>query len=245
MEYWSALILGLAGSLHCIGMCGPIAVALPIGQDSRITYTIGRFAYNIGRTITYAVLGLICGFVGQTIIMSDYQQGLSIALGVIILIAVFTPSKYTGKLVGSTGNSRLFAKLKSLWGRMFSKSSVGALFVVGILNGFLPCGLVYLALAGSIATGSPQKGAIYMGLFGLGTLPVMMAISLLGTMIGLKFRQRLKRLVPVAAVCLAVLFILRGMSLGIPYVSPKITQDKGETKVSCCPHTAIEEETGD
>jgi len=245
VEYWSALVIGLAGSLHCVGMCGPIAIALPIGQDSRLMYTIGRVAYNIGRTLTYALLGLVCGFVGQTILMSDYQQGLSIALGVIILLAVFTPSKYTSKLVGKSSNSKLFGKLQDVWGRMFRKSTVWALFVVGLLNGFLPCGLVYLALAGSVATGSPQKGAMYMGLFGLGTLPVMMAMSLLGTMIGLKFKQRLRRLLPAAAVCLAVLFILRGMSLGIPYVSPKIEKDKGKAKVTCCPHTTIEEDTGE
>lgn len=236
MEYWSALGIGLVGSLHCIGMCGPIAIALPNTPGTRLKYTLGRIAYNIGRTMTYALLGLACGFVGQTIMVGDYQQGLSIALGILILLAVFTPSTYTTKLVGNTGHSRLFAGLKSLWGRMFGRNSVSALFVVGILNGFLPCGLVYLALAGSIATGAPVKGAIYMALFGIGTLPVMMAISLLGTLVGVKFKQNLRRLLPAAAVLLAVLFILRGMSLGIPYVSPKMSQQHGETKVECCHH---------
>ncbi|MEZ5358130.1 MAG: sulfite exporter TauE/SafE family protein [Candidatus Zixiibacteriota bacterium] len=244
MEYWSALGIGLVGSLHCIGMCGPIAIALPNVQESRFKYTLGRIAYNLGRTLTYALLGLACGFVGQTIMVGDYQQGLSIALGILILLAVFTPSKYTKKLVGNTGHSKLFGSLKNLWGKMFGRSSVGALFVVGILNGFLPCGLVYLALAGSIATGAPVKGAIYMALFGMGTLPVMMVISLLGTLVGLKFKQQLRRLLPAAAVFLAVLFILRGMSLGIPYVSPKISKQHGETKVDCCHHETMIDSTG-
>ena len=236
VELWSAFILGLAGSLHCIGMCGPIAIALPIGEGSRFTYTLGRIGYNVGRAITYAILGMICGFVGQTILMGGYQQGLSIALGILILLAVFVPGKYTTKLVGATGHSRLFDRLRGLWSRMFAKNSVGALFVVGLLNGFLPCGLVYLALAGSLATGAPVKGALYMAVFGLGTLPVMLAISLLGTMVGLAFKARLRKVLPVAAVFLAVLFILRGMSLGIPYVSPKISEQGGKAEVSCCHH---------
>lgn len=243
MEYWSALGIGLVGSLHCIGMCGPIAVALPNVQDTRLRYTLGRIAYNLGRTLTYALLGLACGFVGQTIMVGDYQQSLSIALGVLILLAVFTPSKYTQKLVGNAGHSKLISRLRGLWSRMFGRSSIGALFVVGVLNGFLPCGLVYLALAGSLATGAPVKGAIYMALFGLGTLPVMLAISILGTMVGVKFKRHLRRLLPAAAVFLAVLFILRGMSLGIPYVSPKISQDKGETTVDCCHHNMPEKDT--
>ena len=235
MELWTAFLIGLAGSLHCIGMCGPIAIALPSGESPLPAYVSGRVLYNLGRIITYSLMGLAFGFVGKTIFLAGYQQWLSIALGVIILLAVFLPSKYAVKLTGASWHSRQVGKLKRLWRYFFSKSTVGSLFVVGILNGFLPCGLVYVALAGSLATGAALKGAAYMALFGLGTFPVMLAMSLFGTMVGLKFRQGLRRLLPVGGVILACLFILRGLSLGIPFVSPKMEQNAhGQTEVKCC-----------
>ncbi len=241
MELWTAFLIGLAGSLHCIGMCGPIAIALPTGTSPLPAYVTGRVLYNIGRTITYSLMGLACGFVGKTILVAGYQRWLSIALGVLILLAVFLPSKYAVKLTGAGWHSQQVGRLKKVWRHFFSKSTVGSLFVIGVLNGFLPCGLVYVALAGSLATGAPFEGAAYMAMFGLGTLPVMLAMSLFGTMIGLGLRQRLRRLLPVGGVILACLFILRGLSLGIPYVSPKMEQNSmGETEVQCCPHSTPE-----
>ena len=232
---WTALILGLAGSLHCIGMCGPIAIALPIGSGTRLTYTAGRLAYNIGRAVTYALLGLVCGFVGKTILMAGYQQVLSIVLGALILLAVFLPSGLLAKITGMSFHAKLVGRLQGLWAKMFQKSSVGSLFVVGLLNGFLPCGLVYVALAGSIATTSPLYGAAYMAIFGLGTLPVMFAMAMLGRIVGTGFRSKLRRVVPVAGVLLAALFILRGLSLGIPYVSPKLgATQHGQVTMDCC-----------
>ena len=241
VSYWTALLLGLGGSLHCIGMCGPIAVALPVGESSRAAFVTGRVLYNLGRIITYSLMGLACGFVGKTILVAGYQRWLSIALGVIILLAVFLPSKYAVKLTGAGWHARQVGKLKKVWRHFFSKSTVGSLFVIGILNGFLPCGLVYVALAGSLATGAALEGAAYMALFGLGTFPVMLAMALFGTMIGVKYRQGLRRLLPIGGVILACLFILRGLSLGIPYVSPKMEQNpQGQTEVKCCHEGSME-----
>jgi len=235
MELWSALIIGLAGSLHCIGMCGPIAVALPVGQTSRLRHVVGRVVYNSGRILTYAVLGLGAGLIGRTVRVSGYQQMVSIALGVLILMAVILPSRYGALLTGAKLHARLFEPLKLLWGRLFGHGSIGALFLVGLLNGFLPCGLVYVALAGAITTGGPVQGALYMVVFGLGTFPVMLAVSLMAGLLSAGFRTKLRRLIPVGAVVLAMLFVLRGMSLGIPYLSPQIHQDPGgQTEIKCC-----------
>lgn len=232
---WAAFIVGMVGSLHCIGMCGPIAIALPTGDNKLLGHISGRLLYNIGRTITYALMGLACGFVGKTILMAGYQRWLSIGLGVLILLAVFLPSRYAVKLTGAGWHSRQVGKLNKLWRHFFSKSTVGSLFVIGILNGFLPCGLVYAALALSLASGSALKGAAYMAMFGLGTLPVMLAMSLFGTMLGLGLRRKMQRLLPIGGVILACLFILRGLSLGIPYVSPKMDKNaQGQTEVKCC-----------
>jgi len=232
---WTALVLGLAGSLHCIGMCGPIAIALPTGQGSRFSYVLGRFTYNLGRVITYALLGVVCGFVGKTILMAGYQQTLSIVLGVLILLTVLIPSGLLAKLTGASFHARIVGKLQHVWAKMFARNSTGSLLVVGILNGFLPCGFVYVALAGSIATASPEGGAAYMILFGLGTIPVMFAMALLGKLVGTGFRSKLRKVVPVVGIVLASLFILRGLSLGIPYISPKLGSDMhGQATMDCC-----------
>jgi sulfite exporter TauE/SafE len=235
MEIWTAFLIGLAGSLHCIGMCGPIAVALPIGKVSRARHVIGRVTYNLGRILTYALLGVGAGLVGQVIKVSGYQQALSIVLGVLILLAVVLPGRFGAILIGSRLHARLFEPIRRYWGRLFGQNSVRSMFVVGLLNGFLPCGLVYGALAGAAITGEPLSGALYMAVFGAGTFPVMFAMSLIGRMFGAGFRMKLRRLVPVGAVVLGLLFVLRGMSLGIPYISPKMEQHSGgQTEVKCC-----------
>jgi len=237
MELWTALIIGVAGSLHCIGMCGPIAVALPGGAERKWYYAAGRFMYNLGRVLTYAALGAVCGLVGKTIFMAGYQESLSIALGILILLALILPSKYGKYLTGAKLHEEMSLRLRSVWGRLMSKHSIGSLFIVGILNGFLPCGLVYVALAGAVATGSVLGGISYMTLFGLGTIPVMFAMALFGTLVGVGVKRTLRKLLPVGAVILAALFILRGMSLGIPYISPNLEMkmnEMGKTEVKGC-----------
>ncbi len=243
MELWTALLIGLGGSLHCIGMCGPIAVVLPSGQQSRLGHVFGRVAYNSGRIITYAFLGMICGLIGRTLLMAGYQRWVSIGLGIVLLVGVFLPSKYAARLAPKGWHAKFVGRIKKVWGRLFSKGSTGSLFVIGLLNGFLPCGLVYVALVGAISTGTALGGAAYMATFGAGTFPVMFAISVFGALIGVRFKRRLNKLMPIGAIVLAALFILRGLSLGIPYISPVLENtDKGEVKVHCCPSTSIPSE---
>ncbi len=243
MELWTAFIIGLAGSLHCIGMCGPIAIALPLKDESKYRLLIGRILYNFGRIITYALLGLIFGFIGQSFFIGGYQQTLSIALGVLILLTLFLPSKYASYLTGARLHEKLISRIKGVWRKLTEKNSISSLFLIGLLNGFLPCGLVYIAIAGSISTGNALGGAFYMAIFGFGTFPVMLAMSLIGKILSFNMKLKLRKLLPVGVAVLAVLFILRGMSLGIPYISPKIEkQESGQTTVDCC-HKAEPTET--
>ena len=108
------------------------------------------------------------------------------------------------------------------------------LLLFGLLNGLLPCGLVYAALAGAAATGGPLGGALFMAAFGLGTIPAMLAVSLAGRLITAPWRARFQRAVPVAMAVLAVLFIVRGLSLGIPYLSPDLSPEAVAGGRSCC-----------
>ena len=223
---WSAFLIGLFGSFHCIGMCGPIALALPIQRDSRLKLVTGRVLYNIGRAITYGFIGILFGLIGQSLSLAGFQQSVSIIAGVLILLMVILPSKYTQQLYLLKPAYGFTNFLKRKFGQLLKQKSVMSVFLIGILNGFLPCGLVYIAVAGAIATGNYLDGAVYMFVFGLGTLPIMLVMSLAGNFISLNVRRRVNKVIPAFMVVLALLFILRGMNLGIPYVSPKIQQSE-------------------
>lgn len=219
---WSAFLIGMFGSFHCIGMCGPIAIALPIQQYNRTKLIVGRVLYNVGRAITYAAIGLVFGLIGQSLSLAGFQQTVSIIAGVLILVMVLIPSRISQKFYLLKPAYGFTNFLKKKFGVLLKQKSVVATFLIGLLNGFLPCGLVYLAVAGAIATGSYLGGAMYMFVFGLGTLPIMLAVSLAGNFIGLNVRRRINRLIPAFMIALAFLFILRGMNLGIPYISPQL-----------------------
>jgi len=230
--YLSALIIGLLGSFHCIGMCGPIALALPlknISWGSRISSTL---IYNIGRTITYAILGIIFGLIGKGIALGGLQQWVSIALGIIMILSVLFPFIFRNVNLEKATYS-MVSKAKGVFRKMFSLRTYHSLFIIGILNGFLPCGLVYMALAGAIVSGEVKSGAIFMAVFGLGTIPVMMALSLVGNVVSIRFRNKIKKVLPIFIVIIGILFILRGLNLGIKYISPKLSE-KEPAKMGCC-----------
>lgn len=221
---WTAFILGIAGSLHCLGMCGPLALALPAGSGTRGHFVTGRLVYNLGRVVTYACLGAVFGLVGQTFALAGWQRGLSIASGCLMLLAIWGGHRLAGGIP--------LKGLRPLWSKLLATKTHSSLFAIGILNGLLPCGLVYGALAGAAASGHALQGALFMVLFGFGTLPAMFAVSLGVRFVTASVRQRVQRWIPLAATCVAILFILRGMSLGIPYVSPVL----GESAHAACCH---------
>jgi len=230
----TAITLGFLGSLHCVGMCGPIALALPVVNNNSLSRFTGIIIYNIGRVLTYSILGIIFGMLGKTFIIAGYQQALSIGLGVLILIIILFPARYTQRLNFTAILFKPVSKLKVSLGKLFSKRTYSSLFTIGILNGLLPCGLVYTAIAGAIAVAEPIKAGLFMAVFGLGTLPAMLAVALAGQKISIGLRNNFRKVVPVFVVTMAVLLIMRGMNLGIPYVSPEM--DKNNCTVHHCCH---------
>lgn len=229
---WTALLMGFMGGFHCIGMCGPIAMALPGQPNDRGAYISGRVFYNLGRIVTYAVLGFAIGIFGFTFNMAGWQQGLSIVSGLLILALQFVPGNPSGKVARTLRLSILINRIKKTFSQLLHKKGILALFVIGLLNGILPCGFVYLALVAAMATGTVEGAAFYMVLFGLGTFPIMLILSLSGKMISFRMRNKIQKAVPYIVVFIALLFILRGLSLGIPYLSPKIM--KAEPEMTIC-----------
>lgn len=241
-----ALTLGLAGSLHCAGMCGPLALALPLKNGNVQSRLLGAFLYNIGRAVTYAFIGLLFGFIGQGFEMAGFQQWVSISMGSLMIFSVLIPTIFANRLDFSAKFPRFFNTLKHSIGKQFKNNSVFSLFTIGLLNGLLPCGLVYIAVAGAIATTNALQGALFMFVFGLGTLPMLFTITIAGSKLNLKLRQRFSKLIPVIIVTIGIVFILRGMAIGIPYISPnksklhtpvkveKTMQPEEKTTESCC-----------
>jgi sulfite exporter TauE/SafE len=243
----SALVLGLMGSFHCAGMCGPIAIALPLHGNTAPQKIFGDTLYNVGRTITYGIMGAIFGLLGQGIQMIGVQQKISVIMGAVMIISVLFPALFKNQYRMDKSMFSLVGKLKKRIGEMFSIRSFQSLFFIGMLNGLLPCGLVYMAIAGAIGTGNAAEGTLYMILFGLGTIPMLLTISLAGNIMSQAIRRKINKLIPVMVVVVGLLFILRGLSLGIPFLSPekqKIEQ-KFEKSLEKNTSSIVQEPKGD
>lgn len=231
MELWTAILIGFGGSLHCVGMCGPLAMALPVGKSKGWLFYFNRLMYNLGRVTTYALIGGLFGLFGKGLALAGMQQFISIAFGVMLLLGVLFVSNWESKFLKYSGLHYVSDRVRRGLSALIGKPGTGHLYLLGILNGLLPCGFVYLGVLGAISTGSVLSGMGYMALFGLGTVPAMLAVSVVGIWAPGGLKKAIRRLTPVIAIAFAGLFILRGLNLGIPYVSPKIAD--GIEHVKC------------
>ncbi|MHA4895608.1 sulfite exporter TauE/SafE family protein [Pedobacter sp. PWIIR3] len=222
-----AFFIGLLGSLHCIGMCGPLAFAVPVNQPGWLALIGNKFVYQIGRIISYCVLGVVAGLLGRQIWQSGFQQGISILTGILILLAAST------RLLSVNLFTKQRAKFMVPFYKLFDfafKHKANHL-IIGALNGLLPCGFVYLALAGAINIGSVVHAVSYMFWFGAGTLPLMFAATVIVGFTGMPFRRKLNKIIPFAMLLIGLWFIFRGLELNIPYLSPQRPQtDTNECK---------------
>lgn len=229
----SALILGLMGSLHCVGMCGPIAFMLPVDRTNNFKKFTQIFIYHFGRLLAYGILGLIFGILGKGLFVFGMQQKLSIVMGVVIILIVVLPHKVFHRYNFSKPMYTLIGKVKSRLGKELQKKTPDTFITIGFLNGFLPCGLVYMALFGAIAMGDAWKGSLYMILFGSGTIPLMTSAIYFSSLLKSTAKQKIQKLIPVCVMLIGVLFILRGLGLGIPYVSPKPVLEVVSSTLEC------------
>lgn len=230
---WSALIFGLLGSFHCIGMCGPIAFMLPVDRSNSTNKVFQIFTYHFGRILAYSIIGLTFGLIGKSLYIFGLQQRLSIIIGVLMIIAVLIPTKVFNKFNFSKPIYKLISRVKSALGQALKKKTADTFLTIGFLNGFLPCGLVYMAVFASMAMQSPLQGSLYMVLFGIGTIPLMTSAIYLGKFLNSTIKRRIQRAIPVFVVVIGLLFILRGLGLGIPYLSPAPSTELATSAVEC------------
>ncbi len=216
MIYWIAFSTGILGSLHCMGMCGPLVLALPQSSGHR------ALIYHIARIMAYATLGVLMGLLGQSLNWAGLQQSISIGAGILIVLLGFGLLKR---------RSSWPPFMMHIYQRIYQKEGLGASFGMGYLNGLLPCGMVYVALSASLAAGSIWSSMSFMLVFGLGTWPMMLGISWSKKLWKPSWRVSFNKWVPVLTVVIGLLFVLRGLNLGIPFLSPQISQGN---EIECC-----------
>ena len=221
------LLLGIAAGFHCAGMCGPIVFSLSVQQANRLSKKTGLVLYNLGRVITYTLLGLLFGMAGRHFYLAGLQQWLSVATGIIIVILAlqYFLRKHIGQPIWV---QKVYGKLLPAMLHFLQSSSYTKFIALGMLNGLLPCGMVYLGLAAALSHGSVMGSAAFMFAYGLGTLPVMLLVSFGSNNLSAQLKARFNRLIPYVTLTMGLLLVLRGMNLGIPFISPVIGNAAGE-----------------
>ena len=213
-------LMGLLGSVHCIGMCGPLVMALPISHKNNFQKTAALFLYHAGKITSYALLGVLFGLFGSQFPIFGLQKNISIVIGISMLLYVAYVFVLKPKHLQLGLFNGLYNYIVKALSKLFKSKRTGAFYIIGILNGLLPCGMIYLALSSAMATQHILSGGLLMAFFGLGTVPALLMVALGGQYMGFAFRRQLQKLLPVFIFGMGVLLILRGLNLGIPYLSP-------------------------
>lgn len=233
--WWTAIIAGLslgaASSLHCVGMCGPLALALPVHHLSRTKQLIALFLFQLGRVFTYSCFGLLFGLAGRRIYIAGFQQWFSIVMGSFILLLIVLYWFFKNPLQPSVFR-KVYSAVQSYMIKAFrSRQGSAGFIVLGMANGLLPCGMVYVAVAAAVTTTEVSHSVLFMAMFGAGTMPAMMIIGFFGRMASLRVRNIFRNSIPVFMAVMAIVLILRGLNLGIPFISPELQGPTGKTVV--------------
>lgn len=235
---WPVIIagftLGAAGSFHCIGMCGPLSLALPVHHYSKVSKLFALFMYQLGRITTYAAIGFVFGLAGRRIYINGYQQWFSISLGIIVLILalLYFFRQYTLQIKLL---NRFYSIIQKIISKLLKKANKpSGFYLMGMANGLLPCGMVYVAVAATLSFTQIADSVVFMAMFGAGTLPAMMLVGYAGQLIKPELRISIQKLVPLFVTAVGIILILRGLNLGIPYISPELPQSPGAA-IECHP----------
>ncbi len=237
VTYSMAFLMGFTLSLHCAGMCGPIMLVLPFQLFKGVKKWFAIGLYHLGRVSVYAALAIVLHSF-RSLFEPKVQQYISIGLGSLLLIigmVTFFPN-HTLKM-----NMPWTGLVKKQLGKFMGNPGLGAITMAGVLNGLLPCGLVYVALSASLSAATTPQAAMFMYVFGLGTMPILLTITILSkssffiNKLAFIRMGAVKKLVPVMMFVFGCIFVLRGLNLGIPYLSPKV-EVTGKVIKSCCCH---------
>lgn len=228
----AGFVLGMAGSMHCAGMCGPLVAALPTPEHRSASFIVGRIAYSVGRVSTYAILGAVVGLGGSVLSMAIHGMTVSVVSGVLMTMLASAQLLLHWNVPVPAQVHRLLQPMRNRLATLMQHHSVAAMAGVGMLNGLLPCGLVTAALVGATGTGSPLNAAGFMTAFGIGTVPMMTALAVGLPLATARWKNRFRTAAPIVALLLGVAITIRGLGLGIPMLSP--ASPKQQNAASCC-----------
>ncbi|MEZ5008776.1 MAG: sulfite exporter TauE/SafE family protein [Chitinophagales bacterium] len=218
----AALLIGFLGSMHCVGMCGPLVLSMPFNIRSKGGVT-RLLSYHVGKLSTYMMLGLITGIIGDALRFFFVQQWISIVSGIVLLVMYFLPrmiDRFATPNFSEVWNRNVVMRMKKLLQPSAEQSTATRFFSLGMINGLLPCGLVYMALLGAISQPTILQSVLFMGIFGIGTSPALTGIIVANKWILGKWRSNFSKLAPALVIVISALLIVRGLGLGIPYISP-------------------------
>ncbi len=216
---WTAFLLGFLGSFHCVGMCGPIALA--VGGVNKNKFLGNKILYHFGRSFTYAMLGLVVGSLGFSLALAGVQQGLSIGMGILILVLAIS-FKNSERILSTSFFSKFVNWIKQTLGKKLRSGKPIAYFTTGLVNGLLPCGMVYMALVAALALQNPFLGATYMFFFGMGTIPLLLALMISGNLFSIVKREKIQSAIPYLGALIGIIFIFRGLGLDLGGFSPDL-----------------------
>jgi sulfite exporter TauE/SafE len=213
--------LGLAGSLHCVQMCGPLVLSfgLPMASEARMKQFLCHGAYHLGRMLTYALLGAVAGWIGSGMTLmgafAGIQNTAAIVGGVLMIVAglaIAGAVRSNGLVSIGTASrlSRLF-DIRKPAGRLLRASSRGSRFVTGMVMGLLPCGLIYAALLRSVAGAAPLAGALNMAAFAAGTAGPLLGLGVFSAVINRRIGLRGPSWAAAGVVMMGVVLIWRGL----------------------------------
>ena len=229
----SGIVLGLLSNFHCLGMCGPFALSLPVHNKTTAIKIFSISAYQVGRIVTYICLGLLFGYFGKSITTAGIQQSISIIAGLsIILISIFP---LLGNKLGKVFSFNKFMQpITKIIAHFYKVKSIYGFFIIGLMNGLFPCGMVYLAIATAFSTGSVALSGLFMFAFGIGTLPAMVSVSFAGQYMSLKMRRKFQKITPYLYFIVGAMLVVRGLGINIPYLSPALDVPAIEAKDAIC-----------
>ncbi|MBL1411347.1 MULTISPECIES: sulfite exporter TauE/SafE family protein [Sphingobacterium] len=216
--YYLAFFMGLFGSIHCAVMCGPLLIAIQGNQRISWLQTFNKLLYQIGRILTYGALGLLLGLIGNIASVQGWQQFFSLITGVILVLIGLSYIFAKNSAALAQFQTRAIQPFARMMGRWLYRP--GGSFIAGILNGLLPCGMVYMALVSAMNADGIGASFQFMLLFGLGTLPLMLLFSVASMWTKKMVKVRFATIMPILYLLMGIWFILRGANLNIPYLSP-------------------------
>jgi uncharacterized protein len=205
--WWTALVMGFAGSLHCAGMCSPLAMAV----TSQKPFLLHKITYNTGRILTYGILGMIAASFGSLFMITPWQGIISFAVGALFLLMGIGAISGVRIPFITTALHRFTSRLKNLFNFWLKKKNSFAVLIMGMLNGLLPCGLTYLAMTYCFIMPSMMEGFWFMILFGVGTWPVMIGFTWLLSIGFGKIKVNYQRITTVVFIMIGVWLVARVM----------------------------------